>query len=88
MSRSTLRSSLIVSMILLCVFVPGSVWGQGSDTQGAQILEQVVAAAGGREACRQAAEFRASGTFSLYSGGEVMETAGGVLSVVVGALSA
>jgi hypothetical protein len=49
------------------------------DNQGAQILEQVITAAGGREACKQAADFRASGTFSLYSGGEVTETGNAAL---------
>jgi hypothetical protein len=68
------RKSLIVSAILLCVFRPSNMCGQGLDAQGAQILEQVVTAAGGREACKQAADFRASGTFSLYSGGQVTET--------------
>jgi len=74
-----LRKALIVSAILLCMFETSHMYGQGADAQGVQILEQVVAAAGGREACKQAADFRASGTFSLYSAGEVMETGSATL---------
>jgi hypothetical protein len=74
MSRSVLRNPLIVSAILLFAFISANVRGQGTDTQGAQILEQVIAAAGGRDAYKQAADFRASGTFSLYSGGEVTDS--------------
>src|ERR1700694_1773016 len=73
------RKVLIVSLMLLCLFRSSSMNAQTADGQGGQILEQVITAAGGREACKQAADFRASGTFSLYSGGEGMETGSATL---------
>ncbi len=60
--------------ILVSVFGPSNMRSQENDTQGSQILEQAIAAAGGRDAFKQAADFRASGTLSLYSGSEVTET--------------
>jgi hypothetical protein len=69
-----LNKTLIVSAMLLCLFRSLNMNAQVGEGQGAQILEQVITSAGGREACKQAGDFRASGTFSLYSGGEVTET--------------
>jgi hypothetical protein len=74
-----LKQTLIVSAMLLCLLRSSNMDAQVADSQGAQILEQVVTAAGGREACKQAADFRASGTFSLHSGGEVTETGNAAL---------
>jgi hypothetical protein len=65
--------SLIVATIF-CTTMPAGMFAQSSDAQAVQVLEQAVTAAGGRDAYKQAAEFRASGTLSLYSAGETMET--------------
>ncbi|HEV2987796.1 MAG TPA: hypothetical protein VG759_05100 [Candidatus Angelobacter sp.] len=64
-----LRHSLIACAILL-----SAISAQAADAQGSQILEQVIAAAGGRDAYKHAGNFRATGTFSLYSSGEVVES--------------
>jgi hypothetical protein len=67
----------IFSVILLLVAFgsspPSLALGQAPDTQGSQILEQVIATAGGRQAWNQMKDFQASGTLALYSAGLVMD---------------
>jgi hypothetical protein len=50
------------------------------DVQGSQIFERAIAAAGGRQAWKKLNDFRASGTFSLYSGGDVVDTGNATLA--------
>jgi hypothetical protein len=51
-----------------------------ADTQGSQVFERAIAAAGGRQAWKELKDFRASGTFSLYSGGEVVDSGNAALA--------
>ena len=70
-------------ILLLVVFVSSPAplaLGQAPDTQGFQILEQVIAAAGGRQAWNEMKDFRASGTFSLYSGETVVDSGNATLA--------
>jgi hypothetical protein len=66
-------SMLLLSIVVASWLVPEAV-GQAPDTQGPQILERAIAAAGGRQAWNEMKDFRASGTLSLFSGGEVVDT--------------
>jgi hypothetical protein len=74
------------SMVLLIAFVslpalPAlPALGQAPDTQALQILEQTISAAGGRQAWMAMNDFRASGTFSLYSGGQVLDSGNATLA--------
>ncbi len=51
-----------------------------SDVQGSQILERAIAAAGGGQAWKGVKDFRASGTLSLYSSGEVVDSENATLA--------
>jgi hypothetical protein len=74
-------------VLLLIAFVSspaplalGQAPGQAPDTQALQILEQAISSAGGRQAWLAMNDFRASGTFSLYSGGQVLDSGNATLS--------
>src|SRR5215471_13857579 len=47
---------------------------QAAEAQGIQVLEQAVATAGGRQSWHTLKDYRAAGTLSLYSDGNVMES--------------
>ncbi len=74
-----LRQLLIAFAVVLFTFLPSTFYGQQSEATAVQILEQAVAASGGREACKQSADFHAAGTLSLYSAGEVVDTGNATL---------
>jgi hypothetical protein len=72
-------SVLFFSIVVCCWLLPEAL-GQDPDTQGAQIVERVIAAAGGRQVWDEMKDFRASGTFSLYSGGTVVDSGSAALA--------
>jgi hypothetical protein len=55
--------------------------GQTTENKGITVLEQVIASAGGRKADSDSANFRAAGSFSLYSTGTVIDSGPATLVV-------
>jgi hypothetical protein len=66
--------SVLFFALLSCVCQAATACAQTADSQGGQILERAIAAAGGRQLWGEIRNFRASGKFSLYSNGDVMQT--------------
>lgn len=65
--------SVLFFAFMSCVCQSATACAQAADSEGIQILERAIAASGGRQPWGEIRNFRASGKFSLYSGGAVMQ---------------
>jgi hypothetical protein len=72
--------SVILLLIAFVSSLSPMALGQAPDPQALQIVERAISSAGGRPAWMAMNDFRASGTFSLYSGGEVVDSGNATLS--------
>jgi hypothetical protein len=66
--------SVLFFALMSCVCPAVTACAQAPDAQGIQLLERAIAASGGRQIWGEIRDFRASGKFSLYSSGAVMQT--------------
>lgn len=73
-------SSVVMLLIAFVLSLAPMALGQAPDPQAVQIVERAISSAGGRPAWMAMNDFRASGTFSLYSGGEVVDSGNATLS--------
>ena len=66
-------------LILMTTWLSGSILAQEKNLEGVQMLEHAIAASGGRQAWAGVMDFRAFGTFTVYSVGQVTDTGDAVL---------
>jgi hypothetical protein len=67
--------SVLFLALMSCVCPLATTCAQTApDSEGIQILERAIAVSGGRKPWAEIRNYRASGKFSLYSGGTVMQT--------------